>query len=1014
MKLSRIRQTVAALLVLSGLATANADLPQKASDVIEIIDKVNTTWQTNHPKHGRSFWDNAAYHTGNMEAYKLTGNKKYLDYSTEWARHNQWKGAKGNDRSRWKYSYGESDDFVLFGDYQICFQTYADLYNISPSPEKIARAREVMEYEMSTPKNDYWWWADGLYMVMPVMTKLYNITGNQQYLDKLYEYWTFANSIMYDPETGLYYRDGKYVYPKHKSANGKKDFWARGDGWVLAALAKVIQDLPANAPHRQEYVDRYLTMAKAVKAAQRPEGYWTRSMLDPEHAPGPETSGTAFFTYGLLWGINNGFLSEAEYLPTVTKAWDYLQNTALQEDGTVGYVQPIGEKAIPGQVVNQKSTANFGTGAYLLAACELARYIQNRENKANPKVITINTAKKGAKIPSTMYGLFFEDINYGADGGLYAEKIKNRSFEFPDPLMGWTSTGKVVVKNDGPFARNPKYVELQAAGHGHKHTSLTNEGYFGVSVEKDSLYKYTMYARVPDGKTSKVRVELIDEAADAESQVLASATIEVSGKDWKQYAADLRPYQTVVKGKLRVFLCKPETTVDLEHISLFPANNVFGLRADLVQKLKDLNPGVFRFPGGCIVEGTDLATRYQWKNTVGAPENRPLNENRWQYTFTHRFFPDYYQSYGLGFYEYFLLSELLGAEPLPVLNVGLACQYQNNDESAHVAVADLDPYIQDALDLVEFSNGPVSSKWGALRAEMGHPEPFNLKFLAVGNEQWGEDYVKRLAPFVKALRKQHPEIKIIGSSGPNSEGKDFDYLWPEMKNLKVDLVDEHFYRPEDWFLSQGKRYDGYDRKGPKVFAGEYACHGRGNKRNHFDAALLEAAFMTGLERNADVVEMATYAPLFAHVEGWQWRPDLIWFDNLRSMPTASYYVQQMYGKNKGSMVVPTSMGKEPVAGLPGQDGLFASTAFDEATGEYIVKIANTGIYNQTVDLDFKGLKKKLFNSYSVETLHADHNAENKLDRQDMVKPVKNEVNIEPTASVKVTVPAKTFAVYRCK
>lgn len=1014
MKLSRIRQTAAALLVLSGFATANADLPQKASDVIEIIDKVNTTWQTNHPKHGRSFWDNAAYHTGNMEAYKLTGNKKYLDYSTEWAKHNQWKGAKGNDKSKWKYSYGESDDFVLFGDYQICFQTYADLYNISPSPEKIARAREVMEYEMSTPKNDYWWWADGLYMVMPVMTKLYNITGNQQYLDKLYEYWTFANSIMYDPETGLYYRDGKYVYPKHKSANGKKDFWARGDGWVLAALAKVIQDLPANAPHRQEYVDRYLTMAKAVKAAQRPEGYWTRSMLDPEHAPGPETSGTAFFTYGLLWGINHGFLSEAEYLPTVTKAWDYLQNTALQEDGTVGYVQPIGEKAIPGQVVNQKSTANFGTGAYLLAACELARYIQNKENAANPKVITINAAKKGAKIPSTMYGLFFEDINYGADGGLYAEKVKNRSFEFPDPLMGWTSTGKVVVKNDGPFARNPKYVELQPAGHGHKHTSLTNEGYFGVSVEKDSLYKYTMYARVPDGKTSKVRVELIDEGADAESQVLASATIEVSGKGWKQYAADLKPYQTVVKGKLRVFLCKPETTVDLEHISLFPANNVFGLRADLVKKLKDLKPGVFRFPGGCIVEGTDLATRYQWKNTVGAPENRPLNENRWQYTFTHRFFPDYYQSYGLGFYEYFLLSELLGAEPLPVLNVGLACQYQNNDESAHVAVADLDPYIQDALDLIEFANGPVSSKWGALRAEMGHPEPFNLKFLAVGNEQWGEDYVKRLAPFVKALRKQHPEIKIIGSSGPNSEGRDFDYLWPEMKNLKVDLVDEHFYRPEDWFLSQGKRYDNYDRKGPKVFAGEYACHGRGNKRNHFDAALLEAAFMTGLERNADVVEMATYAPLFAHVEGWQWRPDLIWFDNLRSMPTASYYVQQMYGKNKGSMVVPTSMGKEPVAGLPGQDGLFASTAYDEATGEYIVKIANTGIYNQTVDLDFKGLKKKLFNSYSVETLHADHNAENKLDRQDMVKPVKNAVNIEPTANVKVTVPAKTFAVYRFK
>lgn len=1014
MKTDIIRHCFAALTVGAVSVIASAQLPEHSAEVVEIIDRVNNAWQDSHPDPGNPFWDNAAYHTGNMEAYKITGNKKYLDYSTNWAKRNEWKGAKGNDRSKWKYSYGESQDFVLFGDYQICFQTYADLWNLSPSPEKIARAREVMEYEMSTPKNDYWWWADGLYMVMPVMTKLYNITGNQQYLDKLYEYWTYANSIMYDPETGLYYRDGKYVYPKHKSVNGKKDFWARGDGWVLAALAKVIQDLPATAPHRQEYVDRYLTMAKAVKGAQRPEGYWTRSMLDPEHAPGPETSGTAFFTYGLLWGLNNGLLPESEYLPSVEKAWGYLQNTALQPDNTVGYVQPIGEKAIPGQVVNQKSTSNFGTGAFLLAASELTRYLKAKENAANPKTILINTSKKGPKIPPTMYGLFFEDINYGADGGLYAEKVKNRSFEFPQTLMGWNSTGKIEIKDDGPFPRNPHYVRMLGAGHGHKHTSLTNEGYFGVSFEKDSLYKYSMYARVPDGKTGRIRVELIDEAADAESQVMASKTIDVSGKDWKKYTADLTPWMTVKKGKLRVFLCKPDdNAVDVEHISLFPANNVHGLRADLVKKLADLKPGVFRFPGGCIVEGTELPDRYQWKNTVGQVENRPLNKNRWEYTFTYRFFPDYYQSGGLGFYEYFLLSELLGAEPLPVINVGLVCQYQNDQESAHVPVDALDPYIQDAIDLIEFANGPVSTKWGALRAEMGHPEPFNLKYLAVGNEQWGEEYVKRLEPFVKALRKTHPEIRIIGSSGPQSEGEEFDYLWPEMKKLKVDLVDEHFYRPEGWFLNQGTRYDNYDRKGPKVFAGEYACHGRGNKRNHFDAALNEAAFMTGLERNADVVEMATYAPLFAHVEGWQWRPDLIWFDNLRSMPTASYYVQQMYGNNKGSQVVPTTLDKRPVAGLEGQDGLFATTSLDDATGEYIVKIANTSIFNQTVNLDFKGLKKK-FTGYSSESLHAAPNAENHLDRQDMVRPVKAEVAIDPTAGVKVVVPAKTFIIYRFK
>lgn len=1008
--MNKFKKYLAIFLAGAGLATASAE--ETAGDVLQIIDRVNTTWQESHPQHGRSFWDNAAYHTGNMEVYKLTGNKKYLDYSTEWAKHNEWKGAKSDDRSKWKYSYGESDDFVLFGDYQICFQTYADLYNIAPSPEKIARALEVMEYEMSTPQNDYWWWADGLYMVMPVMTKLYNITGNQQYLDKLYEYWQFANSIMYDPETGLYFRDGKYVYPKHKSVNGKKDFWARGDGWVLAALAKVIGDMPVNAPHRQEYIDRFQKMAKAVKDSQQPEGWWTRSMLDPEHAPGPETSGTAFFTYGLQWGINNGLLDAAEYQPAVDKAWNYLSTMALQDDGTVGYVQPIGEKAIPGQVVDRKSTANFGTGAFLLAACERVRHLQNKANAASPKKLTINTGKKGAEIPSTMYGLFFEDINYGADGGLYAEKIKNRSFEFADPLSGWDVAGKYEILSDGPFARNPRYIRLLSAGHPHKHTALVNNGFFGVSVEKDSLYDFSVFARVPDGENAKIRVELIDPAYGGENQALASKTIDVYGSDWKKYGVSLKPHTTVNKGQLRIYL-EGNQAVDLEHVSLFPANNIHGLRADLVDKLAGLKPGVFRFPGGCIVEGTDLDTRYQWKNTIGEAENRPLNENRWQYTFTHRFYPDYYQTYGLGFYEYFLLSELLGAEPLPVLNVGLACQYQNDKESAHVAVEDLDPYIQDALDLIEFANGPVTSEWGAKRAEMGHPEPFNLKYLGVGNEQWGEEYVKRLEPFVKAIRKQYPSIKIVGSSGPNSEGKQFDYLWPEMKNLKVDLVDEHFYRPEDWFLSQGTRYDGYDRKGPKVFAGEYACHGRGNKRNHFNAALLEAAFMTGLERNADVVEMATYAPLFAHVEGWQWRPDLIWFDNLRSMPTSSYYVQQMYGANKGNRVVPTTLDGRPAAGLEGQDGLFASTAYDDKEGDYIVKIANTSDYNQYVTLDFKG-KKLNFTKMTAALLHADRNMENTLDRPDMVKPVKSEKEIKSVADLTVEIPAKTFVVYRLK
>jgi unsaturated rhamnogalacturonyl hydrolase len=366
-----------ALLLISKIVVAQT-LPSK-QEVIAIINKANSYWQTNNKPEVRAFWDHAAYHTGNMEAYEITKNETYKTYSETWANHNKWMGAKSTDKSKWKYKYGETDEFVLFGDWQICFQTYIDLYNLNPEPHKIARAKEVMEYEMSTAANDYWWWADGLYMVMPVMTKMYKLTGNQQYSAKLYEYFMYANSIMYDKKEKLYYRDAKYVYPKHKSANGKKDFWARGDGWVFAGLAKVLKDLPNNDPHRDEYLTKYKNMAKAILKSQQADGYWTRSLLDPQHAPGPETSGTAFFTYGLLWGINNGLLKESKYLPVARKGYDYLTKTALQESGKVGYVQPIGEKAIPGQVVDANSTANFGVGAFLLANCEMYRFLTNKK-----------------------------------------------------------------------------------------------------------------------------------------------------------------------------------------------------------------------------------------------------------------------------------------------------------------------------------------------------------------------------------------------------------------------------------------------------------------------------------------------------------------------------------------------------------------------------------------------------------------------------------------------------------
>lgn len=633
--------------------------------------------------------------------------------------------------------------------------------------------------------------------------------------------------------------------------------------------------------------------------------------------------------------------------------------------------------------------------------------------------LTLNVGKPGAPIQPTMYGLFFEDINFAADGGLYAEKVINRSFEFPQNFTGWIPFGAVELKNDGPFERNPHYVRLTSSGHSDKYTGLENQGFTGIGVEKDEKYRFSVWARVPNGGEADLDIVIAEKATMDETQDLAKAKLKINSAEWKKYNVELTPRKTVTNGVLRIFLSHPDSKaiVDLEHISLFPVDtwngHENGLRKDLAQKLADIHPGVFRFPGGCIVEGTDLETRYQWKNTVGPVENRPTNENRWHYTFPFRFFPEYYQSNGLGFYEYFLLSEEIGAEPLPVLSVGLACQFQNDDPNAHVPVDSLAPYIQDALDLIEFANGDTSTTWGGLRAEMGHPEPFNLKFIAIGNEQWGPEYIEHLEPFLAPIRKAYPDIKIVGSSGPDSEGEQFDYLWPEMKRLNADLVDEHFYRPEEWFLSQGTRYDNYDRKGPKVFAGEYAAHIRGKKYNHFWPALLEAGFMTGLERNADVVHMATYAPLFAHIDGWQWRPDLIWFDNLRSMPTSSYYVQQMFAQNKGTNVLPLTLSDgKPLAGSEGQNGMFASAVLDANTNQIIVKIANTSEEPQEVNIDIKGFKKgKSLDGGQALVLHADKEDENTLDNPDKVMPTVTDITATGSQFLTVVAPT-TFVVYR--
>ncbi len=627
--------------------------------------------------------------------------------------------------------------------------------------------------------------------------------------------------------------------------------------------------------------------------------------------------------------------------------------------------------------------------------------------QAQQRVMTVDVSRSMAKINPAMYGVFFEDINFGADGGLYAELVKNRSFEFPQSFIGWTPFGNVTVRDDKPcFDRNPHYVRVVNDGRLLR-AGLDNEGFRGIGLKQGSEYRFSVYARTPDAAPMKLSVELVK--SDGSNPL--KQEIEIKGGEWQKYTLVLKSPFTDSHARLRLVL-NTRGTVDMEHISLFPVDTwkgrENGLRADLVQALYDLHPGVFRFPGGCIIEGNSLDTRYQWKHSVGPVENRPLNENRWNYTFTHKAFPDYFQSLGLGYYEYFLLSEDLGAEPLPVLSCGLSCQYESNEV---VPLSELDPYVQDALDLIEFANGSVDTRWGGLRAEMGHPEPFNLKMIAIGNEQWGEVYPERLEVFMKAIRAKHPGIQIVGSSGPNANGDKFDYLWPEMKRLGVDLVDEHYYMSPDWFFSNATRYDGYDRKGPKVFAGEYASHDHSTKKdNNFLSALSEAAFMTGLERNADVVRLATYAPLFAHVDAWQWNPDLIWFDNLRMMRTPNYYVQQMYGMNAGTDVLSLQMDGKPVAG---QDSLYATACLEASTGEVILKLVNAGSTPANIRIDFTGMKKgRIVSGTCIYLQSDDWKAKNTL-AQEMIVPRFRPVRVD-ARFISPELPPRSFEVYRLR
>lgn len=638
------------------------------------------------------------------------------------------------------------------------------------------------------------------------------------------------------------------------------------------------------------------------------------------------------------------------------------------------------------------------------------------QNRVSSHTLDLSKPSTNIKIHPTMYGVFFEDINQAADGGVYAELIKNRSFEFNEPLMGWSQPNTETLsenKNSGFISTisdysksNRNYARITILND--KGYELWNEGFRGIGVKKNEKYDFSFQLENQSGNVQSVTAQLIDD----KGKTVASTAIPIKGKGWNDYEVVLVPSETAEKTKLKITF-NGNGVVNMDMISLFPQDTwkgrKKGMRKDLVQKLADLKPGFVRFPGGCLVEGRTLAERYQWKKTIGDYADREYLINKWNNGFAHRLTPDYYQSFGLGFFEYFQMAEDFGAEPLPILSCGMACQFNTGEL---VPMEDLQPYIQDALDLIEFANGDGNTKWGKKRAEMGHPKPFNMKYIGVGNEQWGPDYIERHLVFEKAIKAKYPNITIISTSGPSPDGDYFEYGWKELKKHNAELVDEHYYNSPEWFMKNADRYDKYDRKGPKVFAGEYAAQSVNvvspDNKNSWLTALSEAAFMTGLERNAEVVVMTSYAPLFAHADGWQWTPDLIWFNNLESYATPNYYVQKLFSNNAGTDLLSiTEKGKA----LIGQDKLYASAVKDLNTGETILKLVNTD--NQAKDLVLNTKKMKIGNSVTKITLGSSVLSQENTFDNEAIKP-KEEILTLKKSDNSFNIPANSLVVLKFK
>lgn len=644
-------------------------------------------------------------------------------------------------------------------------------------------------------------------------------------------------------------------------------------------------------------------------------------------------------------------------------------------------------------------------------------------------MVITKTNQKSKIIPKNMYGLFFEDINYGLDGGLHAEMLENRNFEFlkccgkkygyyqqPEYLYGWelygeNDGGSITIEDKTPLnEKNPHYLCANIVQRG---CGFSNQAYDGIYVKKDGTYEVSFFAKRPDDQLEEIDVWICVLNHTGEI-VTESAAIRIVSNQWTQYKTEIMAKEDVDRGLFAVIFDQ-SGKVQFDQFSMIPEDAILGLfRKDLAQLLKDLKPGFLRFPGGCVVEGNELSNRYQWKESIGSVTERKSNWNRWAVHGNDRLnrevseLPYYNQTLGIGYYEYFLLCEYLECEPLPIVNVGMACQYQSK-EFVKSDSEEFLTYIQDTLDLIEFANGPEDSEWGSKRAEMGHPKSFHLKLLGIGNEQWETseiDYFHRYDLFEKAIHNAYPEINCIGSAGPDVISEHYRDAWnffsPRMKQKEAFAfaVDEHYYVSDQWLYEHVHMYDSYPRWN-KVFAGEYACHIHEEevpeKRNSFQAALAEAAFMTGLEKNCDVVRMAAYAPLLARLGYNQWQPDLIWFNGKAAYATPSYYVQQLYACFTGEEMIPVESDE--------QAGIYA-TASRTRENTLFIKVINVGNQEREVSIDFieQGIRAKLWR-LSGNPLDC-----NSITKRNEIIPKEMSVVIED----RMVIPAYSISLFCCK